>query len=247
MAKKQRYQSRKTSSRGRQKKQEKIEARKKAEREKKIKSAIIWSAAIFLVVGVFGAIVYFGQSSEDVRDYSLDEVGDFEWTKGNSEAEVVLVEYSDFECPACAFYYPLTKQLAEEFEDDILFVYRHFPLRQIHRNAEDAAVAAEAAGNQGMFWEMHDILFDKQEEWEEQGNADELFVSYAEELELDMEQFERDFEDRDLLQKVRQDYASGTKAGVNGTPSFFLNGEKIQNPNGYEELRDLVTEALQNN
>lgn len=238
MSKKQKYQ---------QSKQEKLEARKKAEREKKIKSAIIWSSAILLVVVAFGAIVYFGQSPEDARDYSLDDVGEFEQVKGNTEAEIVLIEYSDFECPACASQYPMVEQLLEEFEEDILFVYRHFPLRQIHQNAEPAAVAAEAAGRQEKFWEMHDMLFERQQEWAGQRNVEDMFISYAEDIGLNAEQFEEDMSDRDLLQKVRQDQASGSRASISGTPTFFLNGQRIQNPRNYEEFRELITQALQDN
>lgn len=168
-----------------------------------------------------------------------------DWRRGNENAKVVLIEYSDFQCPACASYYPLVKALHEESGDSLLVVYRHFPLSQIHVNAEPAARAAEAAGRQGKFWEMHDVLFERQKEWLEDRNVIGAFSVYAGALGLDTGRFINDFNSQEVKERVRRDYQSGFRAGVAGTPTFFLNGKKIQNPRSYEEFKKIIGESLQ--
>lgn len=158
--------------------------------------------------------------------------------KGNREAKVVLIEYSDFQCPACASYYPIIKQLSQEFNNNAMFVYRHFPL-SYHQNAFLAASAAEAAGKQGKFWEMHDQIFENQKEWSDQKNAKDNFIKYAQNLKLNIEQFQNDIEVKEIKDKVMADYESGIKAKVNATPTFFLNNEKVQ-VRSYEEFKKLI-------
>ncbi len=177
---------------------------------------------------------------------SVAAIDERDWIKGNKESPIVLIEYSDFQCVACANYYPLLKELASEFGDDVAFVYRHFPLRQIFPNAQIAGQAAEAAGKQGKFWEMHDMIFEGQRNWsrQRQGQAEETFASYAAALNLDIEQFKRDIHSKSVEDKVNSDYQSGVRAGVNSTPIFFLNGKRIQNPRSYEEFRKLIQAAI---
>ncbi|OGF63404.1 hypothetical protein A2926_03960 [Candidatus Giovannonibacteria bacterium RIFCSPLOWO2_01_FULL_44_40] len=170
---------------------------------------------------------------------ALDAVSEQDWWKGNKNAQIVLIEYSDFQCPACAIYYPLVNKLSEELGDKISFVYRHFPLKQ-HQNAEPAAWAAEAAGRQGKFWEMHDLIFENQKIWSDQKNAEELFIKYAEALSLDMAKFKEDVGSKEINEKVESDYQSGLRAGVDSTPTFFLNGKRIQNSQNYEEFKNAV-------
>ena len=158
--------------------------------------------------------------------------------KGDREAKKILIEYSDFQCPACAAYAPIVKQIAEEFKDSAVFVYRHFPLSQ-HKNAELAALAAEAAGKQGKFWEMHDLIFENQNEWSESQIAEELFVKYATELNINIGQFKNDLISKEIKDKVKNDLRSGEKNGVNFTPTFFLNNKKIQ-PRSYDEFKQLI-------
>lgn len=146
---------------------------------------------------------------------------------GATESAKLLVEYSDLQCPACAAYQPLIKQLLAEHGSEFTFVYRHFPLRQIHKNAQIAAQAAEAAHKQGKFWEMEDKLFTNQKDWSEKGNAEEFFVGYAQEFGLNTDQFKTDLHSQEAKDKVNADYASGIQARVSSTPSFFLNGEKV--------------------
>ncbi|OGE44123.1 hypothetical protein A3B45_04205 [Candidatus Daviesbacteria bacterium RIFCSPLOWO2_01_FULL_39_12] len=167
-----------------------------------------------------------------------------DWLKGNKEAKVSLVEYSDFQCPACGAYYPLLKQLNQEFGDKILFVYRHFPLPN-HKNAEPAAQAAEAAGRQGKFWEMHDLLFENQTDWSNQSAAKETFIEYAQSLNLDIEKFKSDLDSPQVKDKVKRDYQSGLQFKVNATPTFFLNNQKLPNPRSFEEFKSIIQNEIE--
>lgn len=165
---------------------------------------------------------------------------------GNREAEVVLIEYGDFQCPACASYYPIIKEVKEEFKDDIAFVFRHFPLISLHPNAFSASRAAEAAGNQGKFWEMHDTLFETQSSWGQlTSNQQRLFEKYAEDLELDGTQFSADFSSSAVADRINRDVASAKQFDATSTPTFVLNGEKIENPGGKEAFVTLIKEALE--
>jgi protein-disulfide isomerase len=140
---------------------------------------------------------------------------------GSDDAPVTLVEYGDYECPYCGMAHPIVKAAQQELGDKLRFVFRNFPLAEAHPHARLAAQAAEAAGAQGRFWEMHDMLFEHQDALEPQD-----LVSYAESLELDIPQFERDLEAGTYAKKVRDDFRSGVKSGVNGTPTFFMNGAR---------------------
>ena len=227
------------------KRQQKREARKKQERQKLFKRITLWAIVLVGIVTIgFTIFKSNSGSSSNQAVLSVDAVAESDQTKGNSESKVVLIEYSDFQCPACRRYFPLLKQLNQEFGDRIQFVYRHFPLSQTHRNAEPAAFAAEAAGRQGNFWAMHDLIFEGQKDWSEQRSAKKTFIEYAESLNLDIEKFESDMQSKEIKDKVRNDYQNGVKAGVNSTPTLFLNGKKLQNPRGYEELKNTIEEAL---
>jgi protein-disulfide isomerase len=141
--------------------------------------------------------------------------------KGNPDAPIQLVEYGDYECPFCGQAYWSVKALQEALGDNILFVFRNFPLAQAHPHALSAAQAAEAAGLQGRFWEMHDVLFEHQDMLDEAN----LF-RFAEALGLEMDRFARDFASPEVAEKIRADFLSGARSGVNGTPTFFVNGER---------------------
>jgi len=164
--------------------------------------------------------------------------------KGATSTDAVtLVEYSDFECPACGAYAPVVKALMEEYKEEVAFVYRHFPLPQ-HLSARTAAAAAEAAGKQGRFFEMHDRLFENQKEWAGAKDPKAVIVGYAEELGLNVDQFMADLESDEIAEKVEQDRLSGTTSGVRGTPTFYLNGEQIANPQTPEAFKALLDEAI---
>lgn len=137
---------------------------------------------------------------------------------GSATATRTLLEYGDYECPFCAAAHPGVKQLLRTVGDEITFAYRHFPLTQIHPQAELAAEAAEAAGSQGSFWEMHDLLFDSRR----LGPND--LLGHASALGLDVERFAAELEAHTQRPRVREDFLSGVRSGVNGTPTFFVNG-----------------------
>lgn len=166
--------------------------------------------------------------------------------KGNASSSVVIIEYSDFQCPACRTYYSITRQLMAEFGGEVAFVYRHFPLTGIHANAELAARAAQAAGKQGKFWEMHDLLFEKQDEWSKMANIQPIFESYATLLGISVEQFKIDWASQEVKDFVRAQRNNAIKLGLQGTPTFFVNGKQIQNPTSVEEFRSIIQKALQN-
>jgi protein-disulfide isomerase len=160
-----------------------------------------------------------------------------------SSATVTLVEFSDFQCPACGAYYPVVKQVLAEFKDNITFVYRNFPLTNIHQNAQLAAQSAEAAGRQGKYWEMHDMLFTKQSEWSA-ANARDLFTQYAGTLGINVDQFKKDIDSDYVKKKIDADVNDGTTLGVNATPTFYLNSEKIENPASLEDFKTLIKAAI---
>ena len=139
--------------------------------------------------------------------------------QGSANAQVTLVEYGDFECPHCGRAYPIVKEIQRHLGAELRFVYRHFPLRDVHPHAESAAEAAEAAGAQGEFWWMHDILFENQSELDEVS-----LIHYAEQTRLDIRRFTFDLQGRTYSRRVQQDYASGVHGGVPGTPTFFIDG-----------------------
>lgn len=233
-------------------KQEKMELRRE-ERQKEGRSQkaqvfkrrlAMWSFIVFIIGGtIFGMVQLASNPSSGQSALLLDAVSATDWVKGGKAAKIILVEYSDFQCPACAAYYPLVKQLAQDFGDKLQIVYRHFPLRQIHKNTDAAAYAAEAAGKQGKFWEMHNMIFDNQGEWANKYGAEELFANYAVSLGLNLEKFKNDVNSKEVKDKVENDYLSGLRSNVNSTPTFFVNGKKILNPRSYDEFKTIINQA----
>jgi protein-disulfide isomerase len=151
--------------------------------------------------------------------------------RGNSNAPLELVEYGDFECSDCGHAYPIIKAIQQALGDDLKFVFRNFPLTQIHPHAVNAAVATEAAALQNKFWEMHDIILQNQKHLE----FEDLLL-YAKKIDLDSNQFKGDMQKNALLAKVEADFESGVRSGVNRTPSFFINGVKYEGASEASEL-----------
>jgi protein-disulfide isomerase len=182
---------------------------------------------------------------EDTNQAALLEVRENDWVAGNPAATVTVIEYLDFECEACGAYYPVTSQLKEEYKDDIRFAVRYFPLPG-HKNSKTAAYAAEAAGKQGKFWEMYDVLFQNQKQWGEQQFANQdQFEKYAVEAGLDVEQWKADVKSSEVRDRVDGSYTEAKRLGLSGTPSFFLNGIKIENPRGYDAFKKVIDDELQ--
>jgi protein-disulfide isomerase len=164
--------------------------------------------------------------------------------RGPAEAPVTIIEYSDFQCPACATYYPVVERLVNESSTTVRFVYRHFPLFPIpHKNAVIAAQASEAAALQGKFWEMYRMLFENQKLWETSDTAATIFEGYAERIGLNLTAYKKDVDSDAVKVRVQRDRDEGDALGVNSTPTFFVNGKAIVNPNSYEAFKTLIDEA----
>jgi len=176
---------------------------------------------------------------------SLKDVSDTDNIKGVESAKVTIIEYSDFQCPACRPYFPVMNQIIEKYPEDVRIVYRHFPLRSLHKNAQLAAQAAEAAGNQDSFFKMHDELFKNQNIWSELSDPTDNFVAYAEKIGLDTDKFKTDMLSKETVKIVNDSYNEAVNMGLSGTPSFFINGKRITNPRGFEPFRQLINAELE--
>jgi protein-disulfide isomerase len=155
--------------------------------------------------------------------------------QGPPDASVTLLECGDYQCPYCGEAYPIIKQLQQALGDKMRFVFRNFPLTAVHPQAEEAAEAAEAAGAQGKFWEMHDRLYEHQDEL-----AHSQLIGHARRLGLDIGKFEDELDRHVYLPRVREDFLSGVRGGVNGTPTFFVNGVRHDGSYDFQTLLEAV-------
>lgn len=191
---------------------------------KTVKRALTWGGLTVGLGLIVWAMVWAAQSSTPTG--SVPAVDAQDHVRGSPTAKAVLIEYSDFQCPACKAYEPVVQQLTTTYGDRLGLVYRHFPLPR-HQFGTLAARASEAAQNQGKFWEFHDLLFDRQSSWSQALDGKQAFIDYASELGLDTGRFRADIDSAAVKSRVEQDTASGNAAGVNGTPTFFLNGRPL--------------------
>lgn len=212
----------------------------------------LWSAAAG-VLAATAAIIIWMTSGPAPKPAAVEvaglktgtaEVRPGDWIIGGADAVVTLIEYSDFQCPACRSYFPAVKQLHREFGKRLRVVYRQYPLWQIHKNARIASRAAEAAGLQGKFWEMHDRLFERQSEWSGMENPADQFAVYARDLDLDTGRFRNDLGSRTVDDAIREDTESGARLHIRATPTFFLNGRFIENPRNYPAFREVILDEL---
>ena len=227
-------------------------------------SKIAWIIFSVVAVGLLAGLVIWSRLSNPALDVSninsnsilaaSAESGNIaDHTLGNTESKVILIEYGDFQCPSCAGAHPNVKTLMDEYGDRIAFVYRNFPLTSIHPNARAAAGAAEAAGLQGKYWEMHDTLFENQTAWQslDTNARTQQFLNYAGSLNLDTEKFSADFAGAEAKAKIDFDIALGKSKGADATPAFFLNGEKVDSEaasalvqGDLTKLKELIDTAL---
>jgi protein-disulfide isomerase len=166
-------------------------------------------------------------------------VGDKDHIEGSDSAKCTLVEYGDYECPHCGHAYPIVKRVQKHFGKKLSFVFRNFPLAEMHPHAESAAESAEFAGSREKFWEFHDALFENQEQL---GGA--LYLKLAQELGLSPQELRASLEKREFLEHVKEDFKGGIRSGVNGTPTFFINGKRHDGPFEYEDLVAAIDSAL---
>lgn len=226
------------------KQMEKDRRRQAAARQEKTKNIITWTSIGLVVVGIIWLIAV--SSKGTGTNVAVAAVTADDHISGSQAAPAVLIEYSDFQCPACGTYFPIVKSLKETYGDRLAVVYRNYPLTQLHQYAQLAAQAAEAANLQGKYWEMHDLLFDRQKSWSTASNVKQTFIDYAKELKLNENTFTNDLESSAVKDRVTRDVTSGNAVGITGTPTFYLNGEKISNPNGEAAFKQLIDAKLAN-
>jgi protein-disulfide isomerase len=198
-----------------------------------VKAAII--AAVLLCAGLIGLTVYLSTKPDtSPRTTPIDpsyttRSSSGSWTMGATTPKVTLVEYGDFQCPGCGAMYPVIKQAVDQTKDFVQFQFRDYPLVTIHNKALVAARAAEAAGRQGKFWEMHDLLYSNQTAWENDttfafpGTLDQ----YATQLNLDVKQFDRDLDDSTINKPIDDNIAAGNAINIQGTPTMIINGKEV--------------------
>jgi len=207
---------------------------------------------VILLFGLLDLIYYLSNKPtkeiifNNAKNLSLDD--HIKWSK---DKKIILTEYSDFQCPACKLWGDYFKELEksknadfEKIKNKVTFVFRNFPLTSIHKNAQTAALAAEAAGIQGKFFEMHDALYKNQTKWADLKEPKIYFISLAKELKLDINKFEKDLDSEKVKQKIKKDISSGTRAQVSSTPSFFINGKSISNLRTTNDLIKILLEEI---
>jgi len=171
-------------------------------------------------------------------------VGADDHIRGPAKAPVTLIEYSDFQCPACEAYYPLVEKLFTQSSTTLRMVYRHFPLPQ-HANALLASRASEAASLQGKFWDMYHLLFDNQSSWADLSDTEarKIFSQYATKIGLDMAAYNSSLDSDAVKARIQENVDEGIKIGIDATPTFFVNGKAISNPQSYEQFQALIDAA----
>ncbi len=198
-----------------------------------------WIIFIVLSVGILAGLVYFSRGSTiEISDSTnlnavipaSEESGTIpENTLGNTKAKVVVVEYADFQCPGCHTVSPAVYKAVTRHTDDVLLIFRNFPIPSLHPNARAAAAAAEAAGLQNKYWQYNELLFANQDNWKDLDGTERsaVFANYAQDIGLDVAQFNEDVDSDQVVQKIDFDVAVAKKAGVTGTPTVFVNGKKV--------------------
>ena len=161
----------------------------------------------------------------------------------SASAKVTFVEFGDYECPACAIYNPYIKQLLSEFAGQITYVFRNYPLPQ-HKNAPISSFAAESAGLQGKYWEMHEKIFASQNDWANLSDPTDVFVGFAQELELDTAKFLTDLSSDEVKNKVKNDTNDGNAVGLTETPTFYINGQKVSLTGSFDQLKSIIESEI---
>lgn len=200
-------------------------------------------AGLVLIIVALFAYYFYAASNGALNKVEEIIISDTDHVRGASAGTVTLVEFGDFQCPACGAYEPLVRKVLQDNPTTLKLVFRHFPLTAIHQNALLGAKAAEAAGLQGKFWEMHDMLYENQQTWSASLSAHDFIVGYAKALNLDEKKFASDLNNPSIEAKILAEYKEGARLGVQGTPTFFLNGKKIENPQSPEAFDALIKAA----
>lgn len=226
-----------------------------------------WIIFGVICVAIFGGLIYVSKKDQVSIDFSKVDVkavqaaspenGNIaDHVAGSATSKVRVVEYGDLQCPACGGAHPGLKKIIEDYGDKIGFVFRNFPLTSIHPNALAASTAVEAAGLQGKYWEMNNLLYETQTSWSNLSPDDRTtkFSTLASQIGLNADKFKKDLSSSDISKKISYDQALGRKQNVTGTPSIFVNGEKLKDEvssslvkGNAKPLRELLNEKLKEN
>ncbi|MEO5627741.1 MAG: thioredoxin domain-containing protein [Candidatus Saccharimonadales bacterium] len=195
------------------------------------------------LVVIFGSIFWLTKSKSNAPGTGSSQAQASNHVLGEGN-KVSLVEFGDYQCPACGQYFPIIEQIKAKYADQISFRFANFPLVQIHPNAMVAARAAEAASLQNKFWEMHDLLYRNQTTWAQASNPSSYFEKYAADLKLDITKFKADSASAGVLATINADVAEAQGYGATGTPTFILNGKKIDSPTSIEAFSEVIDQAI---
>lgn len=203
-----------------------------------------WAVIAVIAIVFIGIFMVGGNKKSDTNSKNSSASGGTQHVTGKGTTGVTLVEFGDYQCPYCGQYFPTVKEVVAKYGDQITFQFKNFPLTSVHQNAFAAARAAEAAGLQGKFWEMNEILYSTQSSWSEQTDPTPIFAQYAQQLGLNVDQFKKDSSSSKVNDLINADMAEGTKLKVTGTPAFFINGEKIDVSNSVESFSKAIDAAI---
>lgn len=203
-----------------------------------------WAVVVAIVIVLIGVFVFTNNNKTDGSSGSSSSTKPSQHIEGEGKDGVTLVEYGDYECPYCGEYYATVKQVQSEYNTQMTFQFRNFPLVSIHQNAFAGARAAEAASMMGKFWQMHDLLYENQNQWAESSDPTTYFDQYAQQLGLNLQTFKTDYASDHANNVINADMAAGNKLGVDATPTFYLDGKEIQVANSQQAFETLINAAI---
>ncbi len=211
----------------------------------KMQSIITWGIFVLILALIVWGLIAAGNKNSGLTTEVVTlakPVSASDWTIGSSTAPVTMVEYADFQCPACQTYAPLIQQLIEQEGNKLFFVYRYFPLPQ-HSNAISSAEAAQAAGLQGKFWEMHDKLFANYADWEDLADPTSIYLGYAQAIGISTTTFLKDMTSAPVVKLVKDSYQEAIDSKLDYTPTIFINGKRIVNPQSFAAFKKVIDDA----
>lgn len=195
---------------------------------------------VITIALIVGGVFFLGRSKPQQTEAVVDKTVLTQNVKnvlGEQTAKVQIVEFGDYQCPACAAADPIVNKVLQNNKDKVYFAFRHYPLPQ-HQNAREAAYFAQSAAIQGKFWEMHNMLYENQKDWENSDKAKEIFTGYAQKIGLNIDKLNQDLEGVKGI--VDQDFSDGNKLGVDSTPTFFINGQKYPGVIAESQFQDII-------
>lgn len=205
-------------------------------------------AIIVIVIGALFGVLFVtnkNKKTDTGSSSSSSSAQTSEHVVGAGKKNVTLIEYGDFQCPACKSYFPLVEEVRKTYGDDIKFQFRHFPLTQIHPNAFVGSRAAEAAGKQGKFFEMYNLLYENQSEWSSSSNPTPILEGYASQLSINIDQFKKDMMSAETSSVINADIKAAQAIGATSTPTFVINGKRVEeNPRSIEDFKKLIDDAM---